>query len=319
MKKFLIKILLFVLPILLIAIPLDFFITKNLKKSTTHAYGEYLVWNDIYSGQIDADIAIYGSSRSWVHISPEILEDSLNMSAYNFGIDALNFKFQYFRHQQLLKYNQKPKIIIVSGDTFSFEKEEGFYNHEQILPYMLWNKDYYQNRKTFSIYHDLDYAIPLIRYSGQTWDILRSLTIAAGLENTPPMRIKGYMGMQRTWNSDLEKAKQEHGSLKIEIDQEQLKLFDQFLTECAKQNIEVILVYSPEYIDGQTFIENRDEIMNLWEGFSEKHNLLYLDYTQDSMCYNRDYFYNATHLNKNGSEIFSAKLAGDIKTFSKKK
>ncbi|PLX09014.1 MAG: hypothetical protein C0596_04235 [Marinilabiliales bacterium] len=314
MKKFLIKILLFVLPILLIAIPLDFFISKNLKKSTTHAYGEYLVWNDIYSGQIDADIAIYGSSRSWVHISPEILEDSLNMSAYNFGIDALNFKFQYFRHQQLLKYNKKPKMIIVSGDIFSFEKEEEFYNHEQILPYMLWNKDYYKNRKIFNGYNTLDFIIPLIRYTGKTQELIHAFKLSANIKNPHPMRIKGYMGMQRTWNSDLEKAKKEHGSLKIKIDQDLLNLFDKFLIECKNNDIEVILVYSPEYIEGQTFIENRDEIMNLWEGFSEKHNILYLDYTQDSMCYNRDYFYNATHLNKNGSEIFSAKLAEDIKT-----
>ncbi len=311
MKKFLKKISLFVLPILLVAIPLDFFISNNLKKSVIHVDGEYLVWNDIYSGNIDADIAIYGSSRSWVHVSPEILEDSLGIKAYNFGIDALNFKFQYFRHQQYLKYNKKPNTIIISADIFSFEKEGGFYNHEQILPYMLWSYDYLKNRNLFSEYSTTSYILPLVRYSGEIFDILFDIN----LKNTTLTRIKGYMGMNRKWTGELESAKKEVGSLKIVVNKELLELFDLFLTECKKDNIKVIITYSPEYIEGKSFIENREEIMNIWESFANKHDLLYLDYTSDSICYNRDYFYNATHLNKTGSELFSAKLAGDIKAY----
>jgi len=315
MKKFLKKISLFVLPIILVAIPLDFFISNNLKKSVIHVDGEYLVWNDIYSGNINADIAIYGSSRSWVHVSPEILEDSLRIKAYNFGIDALNFKFQYFRHQQYLKYNKKPNTIIISGDIFSFENEDGFYNHEQILPYMLWSKDYFKNKDSFSVYKNSDYLMPLVRYTGQTWDILRSIIVATNMENSSPKRINGYMGQNRKWTGELETAKKEIGSLKIVVDKELLELFDLFLIECEKNNIKVIIAYSPEYIEGKSFIENREEIMNIWKSFADKHNLLYLDYTSDSICYNRDYFYNATHLNKTGSELFSAKLAGDIKAY----
>ena len=38
-----------------------------------------------------------------------------------------------------------------------------------------------------------------------------------------------------------------------------------------------------------------------------------LDYTHMSLCEDTSYFYNAMHLNKKGSDIFSDSLANDIK------
>ena len=50
----------------------DVVISSVLKGASGRA-GEMEVWNDIYYNNIDADLAIYGSSRAWVQINPEIL------------------------------------------------------------------------------------------------------------------------------------------------------------------------------------------------------------------------------------------------------
>jgi hypothetical protein len=313
MKKFLTKILLFILPLMIIAFPLDYLISSNLKKSVVHVDGEYLIWNEIYTEKIDVDIAIYGSSRAWIHISPEILQDSLGLSAYNFGIDALNFEYQYFRHKEYLKHNPKPKYIIISGDLFSFESEQGFYNYEQVLPYMLFNDDYYNFRESFKVFSWVDFYVPLTRYFGQTWEMARAAYVAAGLENDPPARVHGYMGIERPWNNDLELAEKKHGNIEVVIDKKLLDLFDRFIIECKNDNIQVVLVYSPEYIKGRRFVKNREDIMNLWHSIAEKHNLIFLDYSQDSIGNDIKYFYNSTHLNKQGSQLFSRRLAGDLK------
>ncbi len=301
------------MPIIALSYPIDLFISNFLKKSVIHVDGEYLVWNDIYAGKIDADIAIYGSSRAWTHISPQILQDSLGLSAYNFGIDGLNFSLQYFRHKEYFKYNRRPEIIIVSGDIFTFEEEEGFYNHEQALPYMLFNKDYFEHRELFKIFEKADFFIPLKRYLGQTWEMARSVILAIGLENEPPARIKGFMGIEREWNQDLQQAIKTKGNLKIKIDYKLLCLFMRFINECKENNIKVVLVYSPEYIEGRSFIENRKEVLDLWYKIAESRVLIFLDYSDDSIGRNRDYFFNSTHLNKQGSKLFSQKFAGDLK------
>ncbi|MBE2208298.1 MAG: hypothetical protein IAE84_11975, partial [Saprospiraceae bacterium] len=78
-------------------------------KQTKKAPGEFEVWNDIYNSNVNCDIAIYGSSRAWVHIDPKILSHILQLNVYNFGIDGHNFWLQYLRHIEFLKYNPKPK------------------------------------------------------------------------------------------------------------------------------------------------------------------------------------------------------------------
>ena len=122
MKKYILNILIFASPIVFIMFLADYLISNNLK--TNHEYpGEIEVWNDIYQGNINSDIAIYGSSRAWVHINPKILKDSLNLKAYNFGIDGHNFWLQYLRHLEYLKYNKPPKIILLSVDYLVWKKE----------------------------------------------------------------------------------------------------------------------------------------------------------------------------------------------------
>lgn len=217
------------LPIFALAYPLDILISNNLKKSVIHVDGEYLIWNDIYSGNIYVDIAVYGSSRAWTHIDPKVLQDSLELTAYNFGIDGLNFGLQYFRHKEYFKYNTVPKIIIISGDIFTFEKEDGFYNHEQILPYMLFNEEYYKSNELFKIFSKPDFFIPMKRYLGQTWEMARAIVLATGLEHEPPARKNGFMGIEREWNQDFKKAIKTKGYLKVKIDYKLLCLFSQSL------------------------------------------------------------------------------------------
>jgi hypothetical protein len=106
MKQFLKNSSLFILPIFLLAYPLDLVISHSLKKSN-YAMGEYNTWNDIYEGKINSEIVIYGGSNAWVHIDPELLENNFGVSAYNLGIDGHAFWLQYFRHKSFLKFKQQ--------------------------------------------------------------------------------------------------------------------------------------------------------------------------------------------------------------------
>src|SRR5690554_156459 len=90
MKKFVRRLLFFIAPPILILLPIDIYLSKGLK-NTSLAAAEYEVWNDLFYNNISPEVAIYGSSRAWVHIDPMIIEDSLGLSAYNFGINGHNF------------------------------------------------------------------------------------------------------------------------------------------------------------------------------------------------------------------------------------
>ena len=314
MGKFITKLLIILSTIFFLMVIADNYISKTLKRIHNHP-GEIEVWNDIYNKNIDADIAIYGSSRAWVHINPTILEDSLNIKAYNFGIDGHNFWLQYLRNKEYLKYNKHPKIIIVAVDVFSLVKREDLYESRQFLPYMLWNNDIKKFTSSYNGFSFEDYYFPLLRYYGS----LREVNFNSNNTNKELYRYKGYKGIDKEWNTDLAIAKLKMNQYTIDIDSSSIKLFEQFLLECKSDKITVLLVYTPEHIDGQRFVKNRNEIINIFNDFSNKYNLLFLDYSNDEICKKKDYFYNASHLNKKGSELFTSKLSYDIKARSHNK
>jgi hypothetical protein len=103
------------------------------------------------------------------------------------------------------------------------------------------------------------------------------------------------------------------------IDKESVILFEKFIVDSKKRNIPIIFVYTPEYIEGQHFVSNRAEIMALYKKIAIQYNIPFIDYSSDPMCFNKDYFYNAEHLNLKGANLFSSKLATDLKKYIKVK
>lgn len=310
MKLLIKKIVFFVLPILILAYPLDYIMSSFLKKSLKSPF-EKQVWNYIYKNKEVPKIAIYGSSKAWVQISPAILEDSLNKSVYNYGFDGQTFWLEYLRHLEIEKQNKTSKYIILLLEVGTFSRSKNLYKHEDFLPYMLHN----QNMKTYLLpykyYEASDFDIPLKRYTSQGMEFIYWFWKDSN------SRVKGYAPNDKSWNNDLENAKKINNKITIPIDKKDLALFEQFVTEAKKNNKQLILLTTPDYIEGQEYIENCKENITLYEKLAKKHGIPYLNYYQDSMMYNQSLYYNASHLNKKGAEIFSKKIAHDLKKFIK--
>lgn len=292
---------------------LDVFISNNLKKSNRFAKKEYSTWNAILESKINSNLFVYGNSRAWVHFNATMMTNDLHIPTYNLGIDGHGFWLQYFRHSLVLKKNAKPKIIIVSIDEFSLEKRKDLYNSEQFLPYMLWNSAIKNATKSYEGFISMDFEIPLIRYYGKTEALETALTYFLGNLKNPEQRVKGYQGQLRTWNKDFEKAKTIIKKYEAKVDIPTLDLFKKFINECKSQNIKLIFVFAPEYIQGQKFIKNRKQIVSIYTKFSKDYDIPLYDYSNDTICFQKKYFYNSVHMNKLGADLFTAKLIDTLK------
>jgi len=73
------------------------------------------------------------------------------------------------------------------------------------------------------------------------------------------------------------------------------------------------MVNTPVYYRATQKLVNKKKINDLIRSFSRKYNIPYLDYTNDRICFDTAYFHIAVHLNSRGAELFSTKLANDIK------
>jgi hypothetical protein len=312
MKRFLLKIVFLLIPVLVLTLPIDLFLSRELKKANEFAQDEFSIWNDLYSGSVDAKVAIYGASRAWVQIDPGIIEKNTGLTAYNLGIDGHNFWLQYYRHKLLFAKNVKPDYIIMSLDLFTLQKNPELYNLEQFLPYMLFDNELKSFLEGYEGYTFLDYYVPLLRYYGKTKAIKYALKSSLNPVIPDSGRIHGYKAKIQEWNEDPNFANGKVGFMKADVDAKSFALFKLFLDECKKSNVKVIFVYTPDYIEGQRFVSNRREILDLYKSIALHNNIPYLDYSGDELCLKKEYFYNTSHLNKKGAELFTTMLVQDI-------
>lgn len=310
MKGFIQHIIIFTLILLVLGIVLDIIISKNLRKSNSYSAGEYTVWNDIFDKKIHHDILVYGSSRAWVHFSPTIIEAALGKTVYNMGLDGQNFQTQYIRHRKILD-SHTPKLIIFSLDVFTLERDTNIYNVEQFLPYMpdidIFSYTAENNGFTF-----FDYWLPAIRYAGRKDEINLAYKLCITDTIQKPYRYNGYKPVVAYWNKQVETNILKKKHTRVTINESIRTLFEACIAECLQNNIQVMLVYSPEHIMGQKHIQNRDSIINIYANISQKYSIPLYNFSNDTMCYSTQYFYNASHLNKDGSELFSKKTASII-------
>jgi len=329
MKQFVFKISYFILIPLGTLLILDLFISDKLKDSS-HRPWENEVWNDIYDSNVNADMAIYGSSKAWAHFNPNILENAFNITCYNFGLDGSSFWWQYLRHKEYFQFNSNPNLIILSVDINTFKKKNSI-SFTNFLPYMLWNINIYWTLKLHNkMNNGVDFLIPLMRYMeinklrgeknliNRLNAINEEETYSQAFNKTfkvlesGKFRYKGYRGFNLEWTNDFEKAKEKFSDYRIEIDTSLINLLENFISEVRRKNIDLIFVYSPEYIKGQNFVKNRNEIILIYKRLSKKHNIPFFDYSNSSISYNKDLFYNTQHLNKKGSTIFTKQLIYDL-------
>lgn len=143
----------------------------------------------------------------------------------------------------------------------------------------------------------LEKYIPYYRYIGinlHDWD--------AGL-------YKGYCGQNKAWDGSMFS---QMDTVQVSSDSSMLRLFDDFLTEQAHLGTRVILVYSPIYHGVIDKCPDIDKMYAMYNSLAIKHHLSILNYIEMPLCYDTAYFYNATHLNRQGAEIFTTHLAQDL-------
>lgn len=293
MKKFLIHSVVFAAILWVFAIIADIYISNNLRHSKEH---KYAAWNGIYNDTTYYDLVINGSSRAWVQYDPHILDSILHLNTYNLGIDGSAINRQIIKYHKYCELHGQPKYLLQNIDIFTMARTFG-YEREQFFPYFFYDKDLLHKADKYEHFTLLEKYIPYYRYIGidlHDWD--------AGL-------YKGYCGQDKAWDGSMFS---QMDTVQVSSDSSMLRLFDDFLTEQAHLGTRVILVYSPIYHRVIDKCPDTGKMYTMYDSLAIKHHLSILNYIEMPLCYDTAYFYNATHLNRQGAEIFTTRLAQDL-------
>jgi len=274
----------------------------------------FQTWNNIIDSKINADVIVMGNSRAFCHYVPVVIDSVLQVNSYNLGIGGHQFNVQYLRYKLYEEHNKKPRLIIQNVDFLTLNQSVIGHEREQILPFVSDSllRSNLQNYG-FSVG---EIYLPLYRYVGYTQIVKNGLLEFLGITNYHSQpSFKGYMPEVGVWDgTELNKLK----TIETDMNPVTIRLFNEFLSHCKKNNIQVVLVNSPVYYKATLKLNHKEQFDNLIKGFSTKYNIPYFDYTTDPICNDSTLFHVAVHLNQQGAEIFSKKLANDIKLCIKK-
>ena len=228
-------------------------------------------------------------------------------------MDGTEFIPQKLQYDLYIEYNKKPKIVlqIVSNSTLS--KKQELYGYMKFAPYLGYDQ-IKKVTKTYKGFSFFDYYFPFIRYSGTPALVINGLLNNVGIDFEKDTKYKGYLESNNNWDNsfdEFEKANKDGIIMKMDV--QSIKLFENYIVECKKNNIDIYLVYPPTYKNSHKYIKNRDEIISYYTIISEKYQVPFLDYSNNVLSYSTEYFYNSQHLNKKGTKLFTKELSEDIK------
>ncbi|MCY7292664.1 MAG: hypothetical protein LH615_10855 [Ferruginibacter sp.] len=309
MNKFLAKSFSFFVLFLFGCYLLDYIICTGLKKTEEYYFQ---TWTNIVESKINADVLISGNSRAFNNYCPQILDTILQVNAYNIGIGGYPFDAQYLRYRLYEKYNKKPQLIIQNIDFGTLKHYDFGHEREQVFPFTsveLMRKGLRNFGFTW-----LELYLPLYRYFGYQMVIKKGILEYFGIKHyNQQASKKGYKPEDihgGVWDgSGLKNIK----NIEVSCDPSVIRLFEEFLMHCKNEKIKVVLVNSPIYYKASQKIVNNHKFNSLINSLSKKYNAPYLDFTKDPICSDTANFRISVHMNKEGGELFSKKLAYMIK------
>lgn len=308
MKRFLLRIVLLSLSLLILLRLITYITDKGLAASE---YENFKEWTAIASGKIDADLIVQGTSRAWWQYDTHLLDTILNTRSYNFGMDATAFNIQYIRYQLFMKNNPYPKMIIQNVDWDTMQKNRAIYQRYQLLPY---TDDPLMKELLLldSQFNNYDIYFPYLKYSGQLKAILMGCKSYFGFDHYQSGKYKGFEPVDKTWNDEAFEKRKKRGEKEWRVEEDIEKLFIDFLEDASRNGVQVLLVLAPPYQELKNYLTGYDDMCLYYQNLARKYNARFIDYSSSTIAKDKSNYCNATHLNTRGAAAFTTELATDL-------
>lgn len=296
MKKFLVKIGLFFLALIVV----DRALGMVFSYMGDHAKGGYIGHHKYVADKVNEDILIFGSSRAIHHYNPQIISDSLGMSCYNCGQDG-NGIILFYGLWQMIKEHHKPKMIIYDVST-SFDLFEGESNQR----YLGWLRTDYDRLGIKEIFSKVDstekYKMMsmLYRYNSKFMQNITDFVHPIfAIEGNGYLPLKGEM--------DTMKIRKPEGVDSIpKYDEAKLDFINKFIDDA--KDVQLFFVASPLWYGMD------EEALKPIKDICLKKHIPFGDFSNNpKYVHNNHFFIDGSHLNAVGADEFTKDLIADVK------
>ena len=300
MGRFLLKIFLFILPIWIVLLGVDYSYSYRIAQANASFSKPFY---DVYlSADSNYDVLVCGNSRASLQYDPNIIDSILDCNSYNLGFDGSPINLQLVKYDYWLKEHAHPNLCIYNIDLWTMKAEYGK-NREQLFPYFVIDRSLMRAFDEYQNYTFTEKYIPFRRYIGHR-------KLISGVLKGNLSFSKGYYGHDWSWQFLNRRDNQD--LYKCAYDSAMIVTFGDFIAREQEHGVKFLFVYAPMF---HTITMNNPDIPKMYAMYSDiasQFDIPILDYNYDLLCQDSAYFFNKMHLNKAGAEIFTTKLAHDI-------
>ena len=248
----------------------------------------------------EADVLILGSSRANHSFDCRIIEDSLGMNCYNAGRDGQNMVYDAMVFFTYIE-RHVPKLVILD------------------IAGSMMDDSWFGNLKEMNCYYGLAEPLDKIIDENSTW--VERMKLKSNLykyNNTwqwllnarmakSAAELDGYRPMPVSSRSPCQVRFIHAG--KAKIDNRCLSYLEKIRKACQEHHISLVLTFSPALAVCKSGGEEE------WlEMYSAKNRLPFIDSGKDSSFYNHpELFYDMTHLNAKGAELYTKRFVTELK------
>lgn len=272
-----------------------------LDRLTASATRGYTARNEFIADKLTSPVVIFGSSRAVHHYDPKTFRDSLNLDCYNAGQDGMGIILSYGRFR-LMTARYTPKIIICDV-TADFDL-----NQNDNTTYLTWLKPYYHRNAIDSIFWTVDPTMrikmisQMFRYNGKLLQILTDNKPGSSNDD----QLRGYVPLDGTMSYDTK----EEAIKPVSVDSVKLSYLNRLAGECSQRGIKLFFTISPFYNSKS----NSAQLHQALYAIAKKNGIPVLDHFSDKdIAFNKELFQDSYHMNHTGAEMFSRRIAHDIK------
>lgn len=254
--------------------------------------------------KVDADVVVIGSSKASHHYVPQMLEDSLGMTAYNCGQDGCFFLYQNCIINMILD-RYTPKMILWDIQPGSFAGEDyslEYQNMRYLSPYYpanTWAESYINSESPKMRYRMmsrmfafnskvLNYVFPLVTHSSVT-------------ENGYlPLDTDGYLYPEMGKQAEIEEV----------VNRTYLDLLDKTMKRCKEKGVELRMYISPAFTQKSALTTVAEEEIG---SVAICNNVSFTNaHSDDSFMQDATLFKDACHLNDKGAKLYTTRVIEDV-------
>lgn len=247
-----------------------------------------------------ADLLIFGSSTANHDYVPNVFEHRLNSSCRIVGREGLPIFYHYAVLKSILK-RYSPKTIILDFEEEEFSKSQDSYDRLAcLLPYYKSHPEIDTIVDMKSPFEKYKLVSSIYPYNSLLFSIFAGNT---QFNKTRQEDINGFVPLKECWNYPISN---DTSFLEKPIDVNKVKIYEAFIQECVKANIQLYIVSSPLFVTPDYY----NKTVALGEKIAAKYNVRFFDFSQDkSILNNPALFADIHHLNENGAMVYSHKIA----------